>query len=178
MSRARQSMYPAPPSASHWSALEQCSQALHASCVNVHDAVVVLDQATSDLQRLGGVVHSRRSYDLITEPDVWSAQRALANEMSPRIEELIGRAESGLEALKARERELRAKLDKRTAAALPSPAPSPTAVPTSELDALEQRLAQLQHRKERLGREVELLDERAERAALGRGPGRGAAARA
>ena len=38
MSRARQSMYPAPPSASHWSALEQCSQALHASCVNVRPA--------------------------------------------------------------------------------------------------------------------------------------------
>ncbi|GAA5912235.1 hypothetical protein JCM8208_001309 [Rhodotorula glutinis] len=170
MSRARPSMYPAPPSASHWSALEQCSQALHASCVNVHGAVVVLDQATNDLARLASV-----SYDLITEPEVWSAQRALANEMSPQIEELIGRAESGLEGLKARERELRAKLDKRTALSLPSSStsPSPVAIPQSELDALEQQLAQLQQRKDRLGREVELLEERAETAALGRPRGRG-----
>lgn len=105
----------------------------------MHDAVVVLDQATSDLHRLSRVVHSRRvrpplalslpprppplavlthpvllaraqNYDLVTEPDVWSAQRALANEMSPQIGDLIGRAEVGLEGLKARERELRAKV--------------------------------------------------------------------
>ncbi|GAA5945747.1 hypothetical protein JCM3775_005836 [Rhodotorula graminis] len=172
MSRARQSMYPAPPSASHWSALEQCSQALHASCVNVHDAVVVLDQATGDLSRLASVVCSTRNFDLVTEPEVWSAQRALANEMSPQIEELIGRAERGLEALKARERELRAKLDKRLPSSSSSSSNSttspPTVVPQPELDALEGRLAQLQQRKDRLGREVALLDERAETASLGR----------
>lgn len=49
-------------------------------------------------------------FDLVTEPDVFSAQRALANEMSPQIEELIGRAEDGLEGLKQRERALRAKV--------------------------------------------------------------------
>ncbi|KPV75278.1 uncharacterized protein RHOBADRAFT_43767, partial [Rhodotorula graminis WP1] len=44
----------------------------------------------------------------------------------------------------------------------------PTVVPQPELDALEGRLAQLQQRKDRLGREVALLDERAETASLGR----------
>ena len=62
-------------------------------------------------------------------------------------------------------------LDKRTAsAALPSASTKPaTAIPQSELDALEARLASLQHRKERLGRDLALLGERAATAALGRG---------
>lgn len=49
-------------------------------------------------------------FDLVTEPDVFAAQRALANEMSPQIEELISRAEDGLEGLKQRERALRARV--------------------------------------------------------------------
>ncbi|BGP47827.1 hypothetical protein JCM10450v2_003692 [Rhodotorula kratochvilovae] len=171
MSRARQSMYPAPPSASHWAALEQCSYALQASCANIHEAVEVLHEATVDLPRLASIVQSRRMFDLVTEPDVFSAQRALANEMSPQIEELIGRAEDGLEGLKQRERALRAKVDKRATAS--SRAATPVTVAQDELDALEQKLAQLQQRKERLGREVELLEEKVDGAAGQKaGPGR------
>ncbi|GAA5826343.1 hypothetical protein JCM3770_000130 [Rhodotorula araucariae] len=160
MSRARQSMYPAPPSSSHWTALEQCSYALQASCANVQEAVQVLHEATVDLPRLASIVQSRRMFDLVTEPDVFSAQRALANEMSPQIEELIGRAEDGLEGLKQRERALRTKVDKRATAS--SRATTPVTVAQDELDALEQKLAQLQQRKERLGREVELLEDKVE----------------
>ncbi|CEQ40333.1 SPOSA6832_01931, partial [Sporobolomyces salmonicolor] len=110
MSRARPSMYPGPPAPSHWAALEACSQALQASCSNVHSAIGILHEETADLPRLAGVVHSRRMFDLVTEPEVFSAQRALANEMGPQITELIRRAEDGLEGLKARERGLRAKV--------------------------------------------------------------------
>ncbi|GAA5997732.1 Spc19p [Rhodotorula paludigena] len=168
MSRARQSMYPAPPPPTHWNALEQCSAALQASCANVRSAAGILDQGTMDLPRLATIVQSRRMFDLVTEPDVFAAQRALANEMSPQIEELISRAEDGLEGLKQRERALRARVDKRSAAA--SRPQASVTVSQDELDVLEQKLAQLQQRKERLGREVELLDEKGG-AAAGRGAG-------
>jgi hypothetical protein len=49
-------------------------------------------------------------FDLVTEPEVFGAQRALQNEMRPQIEELISRAEGGLEGLKEREKTLRAKV--------------------------------------------------------------------
>lgn len=128
-------------------------------------------------------------FDLVTEPEVFGAQRALQNEMRPQIEELISRAEGGLEGLKERERTLRAKVrcrfriptglvvlvrvflcfltfsspssqvDKRAASS--SRAETPIAADQKDLDALEQKLAELRQRKERLGREVELLEEKA-----------------
>lgn len=49
-------------------------------------------------------------FDLVTEPEVFAAQRAVANEMVPQIEEYIARAEDGLEELKQRERALHAKV--------------------------------------------------------------------
>lgn len=49
-------------------------------------------------------------FDLVTEPEVFAAQRAVANEMAPQIEEYIARAEDGLEELKQRERALHAKV--------------------------------------------------------------------
>lgn len=49
-------------------------------------------------------------FDLVTETEVFSAQRALANEMAPQIEEYIARAEGGLEELKQRERALQGKV--------------------------------------------------------------------
>ncbi|GAA5928358.1 hypothetical protein JCM10213_005715 [Rhodosporidiobolus nylandii] len=165
MSRARPSMYPAPPAPSHWSALAACSAALQASCAHVQGAVGILEQGTCDLPRLAGIVQSRRMFDLVTEPEVFDAQRALANEMRPQIEELIQRAEGGLEGLKERERGLRAKLDKRSA--LSSRPAEPISASQDDLDALEQKLAELQRRKERLGREVELLEERAAEAKQG-----------
>ncbi|GAA5849539.1 hypothetical protein JCM8547_000489 [Rhodosporidiobolus lusitaniae] len=165
MSRtARQSVYPAPAAPSHWNALAACSAALATSCNNVQSAVEILDQGTRDLTRLAGIVQSRRAFDIVTEPEVIAAQRALANEMRPQIEELISRAEGGLEALKERERTLKAKLDKR--AAQSSRPDEPISASQGDLDALEQKLAELRQRKERLGREVELLEEKT--AAAGR----------
>jgi DASH complex subunit SPC19 len=53
---------------------------------------------------------SFQAFDTVTESEVQSAQRALASEMSPQITELIDRAEAGLEAMKKREKLLRAKV--------------------------------------------------------------------
>ncbi|BGP24328.1 hypothetical protein JCM10295v2_003238 [Rhodotorula toruloides] len=176
MSRtARQSMYPSPPGASHWTALDACSAALQASCSNLESAVGILHQGTMDLPRLAGIVQSRRMFDLVTEPEVFSAQRALANEMAPQVDELIRRAEDGLEGLKQKERTLRAKVEKRQAAASRSQAP--ITVDQSELDTLEQKLASLQQKKNRLGREVEALDERAAKASARARPGAATAGR-
>jgi cell division protein FtsB len=50
-------------------------------------------------------------------------------------------------------------VDKRAASS--SRAETPIAADQKDLDALEQKLAELRQRKERLGREVELLEEKA-----------------
>ncbi|GAA5920401.1 hypothetical protein JCM5296_005710, partial [Sporobolomyces johnsonii] len=100
-------------------------------------------------------------FDLVTEPEVFSAQRALANEMGPQISELIRRAEGGLEGLKARERGLRAKVDKRNSA---SRAPTPSSASAKDVEALEKQLEELQRRKDRLGAEVERLEGQVEAA--------------
>jgi hypothetical protein len=98
----------------------------------MQSAVEILHQGTMDLPRLAGIVQSRRvrprpvcgpqvrpanvpasllqMFDLVTEPEVFAAQRAVANEMAPQIEEFIARAEDGLEELKQRERALHAKV--------------------------------------------------------------------
>ena len=98
----------------------------------MQSAVEILHQGTMDLPRLAGIVQSRRvrprpvsspkvrpadhpsprlqMFDLVTEPEVFAAQRAVANEMAPQIEEYIARAENGLEELKQRERALHAKV--------------------------------------------------------------------
>ncbi|GAA5968729.1 hypothetical protein JCM11641_000712 [Rhodosporidiobolus odoratus] len=191
---ARPSMYPTPSTPSHWQALSACSAALQASCAHMQGAVGILEQGTCDLSRLAGIVQSRRMFDLVTEPEVFSAQKALANEMRPQIEELITRAETGLEGLKEREKGLKVKvrlvykyqpssaftpfsanvlsltmwrnrvcveqLDARTSNRAVTA--SPISASQEELDELEQKLAELRARKERLGREVGLLEEKVE----------------
>ncbi|POY71903.1 hypothetical protein BMF94_5264 [Rhodotorula taiwanensis] len=174
MSRARPSMYPTPTSASHWTALEACAQGLHACGGNLQGAVNVLEQGTFDLPRLAGIIQSRRMFDVVTEKDIFESQRALANEMAPEIEGYIARAEDGLEELKQRERALQSKLEKRSQAA--SRPQAPVSVAQSALDALEKELATLRNRKNRLGREVDLLEEKAARGGAAAGAG-GPAAR-
>ena len=55
-------------------------------------------------------------FELITETELQSAQRAMSNEMEPQIKELIARAEDGIEVLKKREKSLKAK-----ASSIPTP---------------------------------------------------------
>lgn len=208
---------------------ERCTlTSLRSAGTQLESAVGILHQGTVDLPRLAGIVQSRRvrapsrlhprftlltprfrrqMFDLVTEPEVFAAQRALANEMAPQIDELIRRAEDGLEGLKQKERTLRAKVgtitfsssclctigtltrlppchlltslhqvEKRQAAS--SRSQTPITVDQSELDTLEQKLASLQQKKNRLGREVEALDERAAKAATARArPGAATAGR-
>ncbi|SCZ93152.1 BZ3500_MvSof-1268-A1-R1_Chr6-2g08493 [Microbotryum saponariae] len=176
MSRARQSIYPAPVAPTYWSTLDQCSQHLHASCSNLNAASIRLHHGTYDFPRLAQVVNNRRAFDTVTESEVTAAQRELAHEMKPQISELIQRAENGLETMKKRERLLRTKVrrnglpmqvEKR--ATLPSPAP----LVAPNLGALESQLEVLRQKKEALGKQVEgleqqLADVNKPRGALGR----------
>lgn len=60
--------------------------------------------------QVADLAFAEQMFDLVTEIEVFAAQRALANEMAPQIDELIRRAEDGLEGLKQKERTLRAKV--------------------------------------------------------------------
>ncbi|GAA6063712.1 hypothetical protein JCM10212_006826 [Sporobolomyces blumeae] len=154
-SSARQSMYPTPPSPSHWTALEGCSLALSQASQHLNGAIDVLHEGTFDLPRLSRVIHSRRAFDLVPSLEIQSAQASLRTEMSPQIQALVERAERGLEGLKDKERALRNRLDKRNQPA--APLATRTSSP-SELALLERRLDELRTKKERMGREVERLE--------------------
>ncbi|KAK4047018.1 DASH complex subunit spc19 [Microbotryomycetes sp. JL201] len=156
MSRARQSVYPAPPAPVYWSALESCSSSLQLACASLNNATSTLDQGTFDFPRLATVVQSRRAFDLVTESEVQDAQRSLAAEMGPQITELIDRAEAGLEQVKKRERALKAKVEKR--AAVPA---RPHAEPPN-ISALERQLKSLQKKKDMLSTTVDRLDRQAD----------------
>ncbi|KAK4056825.1 hypothetical protein OIO90_002075 [Microbotryomycetes sp. JL221] len=156
MSRARQSVYPAPPAPIYWSALDSCSSSLQSACTSLTNATVTLEHGTFDFPRLAQVVQSRRAFDLVTESEVQAAQRALAAEMGPQITELIQRAEQGLETVKKREKALRQKVDKR------SVVPTRTQAEPPNVSALERQLKSLQKRRDMLSTTVERLDRQAE----------------
>lgn len=88
-------------------------------------------QGTHDLKRLSSVIKSQRVqstnlttrrsgsltfgaggqvFDVVTEDDVAKGQRELASEIDPQINELIARAEAGIERVKAREQLARSKV--------------------------------------------------------------------
>ncbi|GAA5940031.1 DASH complex subunit SPC19 [Sporobolomyces koalae] len=161
MSRlARPSMYPRPPPPSHWTALESCSIQLAHSCQHLQSSIQILHEATHDLPRLATVIDSTRVYDLIPGTEIDTAQELLRLEMSPQIDQLVSRAEVGLEVLKERERALRSRVEKRKL--LINPDLPVRSGAEEEVELLERRLEDLRKRKEVLGKEVETLERQVE----------------
>ncbi|GAA5963698.1 hypothetical protein JCM3765_003549 [Sporobolomyces pararoseus] len=156
----RASLYPVAPPPSHWTALEHCSLQLAQCSMHLQSSIQILDEATRDFPRLASVIESTRVYDLIPSNEIKSAQKALENEMSPQIQELIVRAETGLETLKKRERELQTRVEKRKQYLNPD-LPVRTGA-REEVELAERRLQELRRKKEQLGLEVEGLEREVE----------------
>ncbi|KAK4698362.1 DASH complex subunit SPC19, partial [Phenoliferia sp. Uapishka_3] len=115
----------------------------------------------------------RQAFEVVTETEVHNAQYELAEQVEPqvstfiargraynssrarrKIKELISRAEDGLEDLKKRERNLKAKVDKRIANNSRPP-------PPVDHEAREAKLNDLKRRKLELSRAGKKLDDEA-----------------
>lgn len=59
-----------------------------------------------DLPRTSQVIHCTRHYELISEPTLFTAQRALADEIGPEVDHLLRRVEQHLAKLERREKAL------------------------------------------------------------------------
>ncbi|KAF2438773.1 DASH complex, subunit Spc19 [Karstenula rhodostoma CBS 690.94] len=92
-------------------ALEGCVGSLRSSMQLLDSSINILDEATNDFPRLSKVLHTTRHFELISEPDLHSAQSALLSEIRPEVESLLTRVQNHLDKLERREQSLIAKCD-------------------------------------------------------------------
>ncbi|KAF2741497.1 DASH complex, subunit Spc19 [Polyplosphaeria fusca] len=93
------------------SSLEGCVSSLRNSMQLLDQSISILDSGVSDFPRLSKTLQTTRHFELISEPDLQSAQSALLSEIRPEVENLLGRVSNYLDKLERREQALIAKCD-------------------------------------------------------------------
>ncbi|KAF2703994.1 mitotic spindle biogenesis protein Spc19 [Pleomassaria siparia CBS 279.74] len=93
------------------SSLEGCVSSLRSSMQLLDSSLNILDSGVTDLPRLAKVLQTTRHFELISEPDLQSAQSALLSEIRPEIDSLLLRVSNYLDKLERREQSLIAKCD-------------------------------------------------------------------
>ncbi|KAI0355286.1 hypothetical protein OH77DRAFT_1424776 [Trametes cingulata] len=91
--------------------LQECVMAMEDCCDEAHEAQVLLREGTYDLPRISKVLQSERVFLLIDESTVRRYKADLTDEIEPQINELLSRAEKGLQVLLKRENMLQAKVE-------------------------------------------------------------------
>ncbi|KAG0140229.1 hypothetical protein CROQUDRAFT_100401 [Cronartium quercuum f. sp. fusiforme G11] len=82
---------------------------------NLNSSLKTLEQHTHDLPRLANVTQNNQFYELVSVPEIKSAQFQLTSELEPQIKQLVNKAELGLKKLQTREQLLRTTVLKREA---------------------------------------------------------------
>ncbi|RPD66869.1 hypothetical protein L227DRAFT_605313 [Lentinus tigrinus ALCF2SS1-6] len=85
-------------------AMEDC-------CDEAHEAQEIIRQGTYDLPRMSKVLDSERVFLLIDESTVRRYKADLTDEIEPQINELLSRAEKGLQLLLKKESMLQTKVE-------------------------------------------------------------------
>ncbi|KAL4751589.1 hypothetical protein BDW72DRAFT_90467 [Aspergillus terricola var. indicus] len=85
--------------------------ALHSSLGLVDDSIAILDSGVSDFPRISKVLQTTRHFELLPEPTIREAQKALLDEITPSIAHLLSLASNHVEKLSRREQGLRAKCE-------------------------------------------------------------------
>ncbi|KAF2109679.1 DASH complex subunit Spc19, partial [Lophiotrema nucula] len=93
------------------SSLEGCVSSLRTSMQLLDSSISILESGVNDFPRLAKVLQTTRHFELISEPDLQSAQSTLLSEIRPEVESLLGRVDKYLEKLERREQSLIAKSD-------------------------------------------------------------------
>ncbi|OCH94288.1 hypothetical protein OBBRIDRAFT_770006 [Obba rivulosa] len=132
--------------------LRECVLAMEDCCDTAHDAQAVLRQGTADLPRMTKVLGSERVYLLVDEGTVRRYKADLTDEIEPQINELITRAQKGLQILAKKRAMLQAKVE-----AVESK-PPPRTVNTTGMSKVEARRVQMLAReRERVEKELAAL---------------------
>ncbi|KAG1768404.1 Spc19-domain-containing protein [Suillus occidentalis] len=132
--------------------LRECVLAMEDCCEEAHEAQQLLRNGTFDLPRMRKVLENQRVFLLIDEGTVHRYKADLADEIEPQINELIDRAEKGLNALNRREGLIQSKVE--AAQAMQSRVAT---APTSNRRE-ERRLQLLAKQRRRLEDEVKILE--------------------
>ncbi|KAG2349713.1 hypothetical protein BDR05DRAFT_871352 [Suillus weaverae] len=136
--------------------LRECVLAMEDCCEEAHEAQQLLRNGTFDLPRMRKVLESQRVFLLIDEGTVHRYKADLADEIEPQINELIDRAEKGLNALNRREGLIQSKVSNSPLVAQAMQSRVATA-PTSNKRE-ERRLQMLAKQRRRLEDEVKVLE--------------------
>ncbi|KAI0751083.1 Spc19-domain-containing protein [Daedaleopsis nitida] len=118
--------------------LRECVMAMEDCCDEAYEAQELIRQGTYDLPRMTKVLDSDRVFLLVDEGKIRRYTADLSDEIEPQINELLSRAEKGLEVLLKKESLLQAKVE-----AAQSRSSSRTAVNTVGMNKLDMRRMQM-----------------------------------
>ncbi|PIL37414.1 hypothetical protein GSI_01108 [Ganoderma sinense ZZ0214-1] len=127
-------------------AMEDC-------CDEAHEAQELIRQGTYDLPRMTKVLDSERVFLLVDEGTVRRYKADLTDEIEPQINELLSRAEKGLQVLLKRESMLQAKVE--ASQSRPSSRATATTAGMSKIDV--RRLQMLARQRQKLEEEAAQL---------------------
>ncbi|PUU75662.1 DASH complex subunit Spc19 [Tuber borchii] len=91
------------------SSLTGCVSSLQNSTRLLDSSISILDSGVHDFPRIKKVLQCTRHFELISEPTLYAAQTALADEIGPEVEHLLRRVEQHLAKMERREKALVAK---------------------------------------------------------------------
>ncbi|PCH40982.1 hypothetical protein WOLCODRAFT_99643 [Wolfiporia cocos MD-104 SS10] len=135
--------------------LRECVEAMEDCCDEARAVQEIIREGTYDLPRMARVLENERVFLLIDEKTVRRYKADLTDEIEPQINELIARAEKGLQVLLRRESVLQAKVE--AAQSRPS-SRTGVGVNTAGMSKLEVRRVQmLARQRERLEDELAAL---------------------
>ncbi|KAK3047324.1 hypothetical protein LTS18_013171 [Coniosporium uncinatum] len=149
--------------------LEGCVASLRSSMQLLDSSIHILDSGVSDLTRLAKVLQTTRHFELISEPDLHTAQASLVSEIRPEVDNLLSRVSNYLDKLERREQSLIAKCalqegrlsqggGGRSSSGLAARGRAPEKV-GKQLDALQElKMKQMRQKKDRLSYAVDRLN--------------------
>ncbi|KZZ86866.1 DASH complex, subunit Spc19 [Ascosphaera apis ARSEF 7405] len=82
---------------------------LQSSLQLLDSSIAILDEGVSDFPRMAKVLQTRRHFELLPEPTLHDAQKAIMDEIAPSIAHLLNITENHIEKMARREEALRAK---------------------------------------------------------------------
>ncbi|KZT05555.1 uncharacterized protein LAESUDRAFT_625224, partial [Laetiporus sulphureus 93-53] len=135
--------------------LRDCVLAMEDCCEEAHAAQEIIRQGTQDLPRMTKVLENERVFLLVDESTVRKYKADLTDEIEPQINELIARAEKGLQILLKKESLLQAKVEASAAQPSSRGGIHMNTAGVSKLDV--RRIQMLTRQRERLEDEVAAL---------------------
>ncbi|OSD04547.1 hypothetical protein PYCCODRAFT_107646 [Trametes coccinea BRFM310] len=128
--------------------LQECVMAMEDCCEEAYSAQELIRQGTYDLPRISKVLDSERVFLLVDESTVRRYKADLSDEIEPQINELISRAEKGMQILLKKESMLQAK-------SRPTSRAAATTAGMNKLDV--RRMQMLARQRQKLEEELQAL---------------------